>query len=113
MVHKMDVEEADRDMIRQIGENAWDSALERTVQLMNEQMPDFGWHSKDAIAKQVWQKHHAQAQLEQIKVLERIAKMKKGELGRETFGGEELQNQRRLEELLGQVLERQNKRAED
>ena len=111
MVHKMDVDEADRDMIRQIGDDAWDAALERTVQLMNEQMPDFGWSSKDAIGKQVWQKHHAQAQLEQIKVLERIAKMKKGELGRETFGGEELQNQKRIEELLNEVLERKNSRA--
>jgi len=110
MVHRMDVDDGDRDTIRQIGENAWDAALLRTQQLMNEKMPDFGWHAKDAIAKQVWQKHHAQAVLEQCKVLERIARMKKGELGRETFGGDELQNQKRIEELLSAVIERKSKR---
>ncbi|MDC1214275.1 hypothetical protein N8000_07390 [Rhodospirillales bacterium] len=106
----MQIDEVDRDVIREIGEQAWEAALQRTVGLMNEPMPDFGWSSKDAIGKQVWQKHHSQAILEQCKVLEKIARMKKGELGRETFGGEELENQKRIEELLNEVIERKSKR---
>jgi len=110
MTHRMQINEIDRDVIREIGETAWEAALERTVSLLNEPQPEFGWSSKDAIGKQVWQKHHAQAVLEQCKVLEKIARMKKGELGRETFGGEELENQKRIEELLNEVVERKTKR---
>ena len=112
MVGNANIDEKDRDTIRKIGEAAWESSIARTETLLNETMPEFGWTSKDSISKAVWQKHHAQAILEQCKVLERVARMKKGELGRETFGGDEADDQRRLEEMLQLVMERQKKRDE-
>jgi hypothetical protein len=110
MAHNANINEEDRKTIKEIGELAWETAVLRTTALLNEDMPDFGWSSKDAIGKQVWTKHHSQAILEQCKVLERIARMKKGELGRENFGGDDADDQRRLEDMLNQVMERRNKR---